>query len=145
MRKVETISSDPAQNRLLIAGEQEKVLKVYTLDGRFTGEVVGRDLFRYEPEGLVLYACGDSTGYWVGTDQDEERNTFHVLDRQTLQPLGSFAGASTANTDGIALTQRGFEPFPEGALYAVHDDGSVHALRWADVARALNLRRDCTE
>ena len=83
----------------------------------------------------------------TGSAQTRTRseNTFHVFDRQTLRPVGSFAGASTGNTDGIALTQRGFEPFPEGALYAVHDDGSVHALSWADVAEALGLRRDCAE
>ena len=114
------------------------------LDGRFTGEVFGTGLFPHEAEGLALYACADGDGYWVATDQDEERNTFHVFDRRSLDHLGSFTGPLTRNTDGVALTQEAFGPFPAGAFYAVHNDGSVAAFSWAGIARALELRQDCT-
>lgn len=61
----------------------------------------------------------------------------------TMEHLGTFTGAVTANTDGIALTQRAFGPFPAGALYAVHDDGNVAAFSWAASAEPLGLRTDC--
>lgn len=70
-------------------------------------------------------------------------NTFHVFDRPTLEHLGWFGGITVLNTDGIALTQHPFPGFPTGALFAVHDDGNVAALHWADIAGPLGLR-DCT-
>ncbi len=118
-------------------------IKVYSLDGRFTGEIIDSGLFPHQAEGIILYACGDTSGYWVTTDQGMAVNTFHVFDRQSLAHLGSFRGAQTLNTDGIALTQRGFADFPSGAFYAVHNDGNVAAFSWAAIADALGLRKDC--
>ena len=89
-----------------------------------------------------MYACPDG-GYWIATDQDEETNTFHVFDRETLGYLGSFTGATTRNTDGVALTQTPFGPFPAGAFYAVHNDGNIAAFSWTEIAAKLGLRTDC--
>lgn len=145
LRVVESIAADVPNGRLLIAEEQEGAsrIKVYDLEGKFTGQVIDDGLFPHQAEGIVLYACGESDGYWLATDQDLSVNTFHVLDRRTLAPLGSFRGAVTRNTDGIALTQHGFGDFPAGAFYAVHNDGNVAAFSWAAIANALELRTDC--
>ena len=145
LKVVESIAADVPNNRLLIAEELEtgSHIKVYTLDGRFTGKTIDSGLFPHQAEGIILYSCGDTSGYWVATDQDLTVNTFHVFDRQTLAHLGSFQGAATLNTDGIALTQRGFGDFPSGAFYAVHNDGNVAAFSWAAIADALKLRKDC--
>lgn len=145
LRKVETIGVDPAHDRVLIAEELEpdSHWKIYGLDGRFSGQVFGRGYFPHEAEGLALYACSDGGGYWVATDQDEEANTFHVFDRVTLEHLGAFSGATTRNTDGVALTQAGFGRFPAGAFYAVHNDGNLAAFSWAEIAEELGLRSDC--
>lgn len=145
LRKVETIGVDADNNRVVIAEELEpdSHWKVYGLDGRFSGQVFGRGYFPHEAEGLALYACPDGGGYWVGTDQDEETNTFHVFDRSTLEHLGAFSGGTTRNTDGVALTQAGFGPFPAGAFYAVHNDGNIAAFSWAEIAEELGLRSDC--
>jgi 3-phytase len=145
LRKVETIGVDPASDRVLIAEELEpdSHWKIYALDGTFSGQVFGRGYFPHEAEGLALYACGDGGGYWVATDQDEQTNTFHVFDRKTLEHLGAFTGVTTRNTDGVALTQAGFGPFPAGAFYAVHNDGNIAAFSWAEIAAALELRSDC--
>jgi 3-phytase len=145
LKVVESIAADAPNNRLLIAEELETAshIKVYTLDGKFTGQIVGESLFPHQAEGIILYACGDTSGYWVATDQDLATNTFHVFDRQTLSHLGSFQGEQTLNTDGIALTQRGFADFPSGAFYAVHNDGNVAAFSWVQIADALDLRKDC--
>jgi len=145
LRKVETIGVDAQNNRVVIAEELEpdSHWKIYGLDGRFSGQVFGRGYFPHEAEGLALYACPDGGGYWVGTDQDEETNTFHVFDRRTLEHLGAFSGGTTRNTDGVALTQAGFGPFTAGAFYAVHNDGNIAAFSWAEIAEELGLRSDC--
>lgn len=144
LRKVETIAVDPDNDRVVIAEELEpdSHWKIYAMDGRFSGEVFGRGYFPHEAEGLALYACPDG-GYWIATDQDEETNTFHVFDRETLGYLGSFTGATTRNTDGVALTQTPFGPFPAGAFYAVHNDGNIAAFSWTEIAAKLGLRTDC--
>jgi 3-phytase len=145
LKVVESIALDLPNQRLLIAEELEtgSHIKVYTPEGKFTGQIIGEGLFPHQAEGIILYACGDTAGYWVTTDQDLTVNTFHVFDRTTLRPVGSFRGDSTLNTDGIALTQRGFGNFPSGAFYAVHNDGNVAAFSWAAIADALGLRKDC--
>jgi 3-phytase len=142
---VETIGVDAANDRVMIAEELEpdSHWKIYALDGTFSGQVFGRGYFPHEAEGLALYACDDGGGYWVATDQDEQTNTFHVFDRRSLEHLGAFTGVTTRNTDGVALTQTGFGPFPAGAFYAVHNDGNIAAFSWAEIAAALELRSDC--
>lgn len=141
----ESILADPANDRLLIAEELEvdSHLKVYTLDGRFTGETVGRGLFPQQAEGIALYACGTDAGYWIATDQGPEVNTFHLFDRMSLRHVASFAAARTNTTDGIALTQRAFGPFPAGAFYMAHGDAAISALSWAEIAAATGVRGDC--
>lgn len=145
LRKVETIGVDAVHNRVVIAEELEpdSHWKIYGLDGRFSGQVFGHGYFPHEAEGLALYACPDGGGYWIATDQDEDTNTFHVFDRKTLEHQGAFTGATTRNTDGVALTQTGFGPFPAGAFYAVHNDGNIAAFSWAEIAEELGLRSDC--
>jgi 3-phytase len=145
LRKVETIGVDATNDRVVIAEELEpdSHWKLYRLDGTFSGQVFGRGYFPQEAEGLALYACPGGSGYWVATDQGMETNTFHVFDRQTLEHLGAFSGTTTRNTDGVALTQVGFDPFPAGAFYAIHNDGNIAAFSWARIAEELELRSDC--
>ncbi|MEI2720718.1 MAG: hypothetical protein V9E87_11350 [Gemmatimonadales bacterium] len=116
LRVVESIMADPANDQLLIAEELEGAsqLKRYTLAGRFTGDTVPRRFFPNQAEGIVLYACGDSAGYWVATDQGKVINTYHLFDRKTLAHVGAFGSPTIKNTDGIALTQRALPGFPAG-------------------------------
>jgi len=143
LRVVESIAVDTVHNRLLLAEEDARFndIKVYDLDGRFTGRIMGDGIFRYQPEGIVLYTLPDGEGWWITTDQDEGDNTFVIFDRRTLQHVASFKPAVIANTDGIALTQRAFGPFSAGALFAVHNDGGVGALDWQTIADSLGLGR----
>jgi 3-phytase len=145
LRVVESIWGDPASDRLMVAEEDPaggRVLKVYSFNGRFTGEIVGEGLFRVQPEGIALYQCGDG-GYWITTDQDQGRNVFHLFDRRTLEHAGAFQGAATLNTDGIWLAREPLPEFPAGALFAVHDDQAVAAFDWRDIATALDLAQNC--
>ncbi|MCG3017481.1 hypothetical protein KZ288_27485, partial [Escherichia coli] len=61
LRVVESIWGDPANDRLLIAEEDETYaseFKVYTLEGRFSGTTFGRDAFKAQAEGVMLRTCG---------------------------------------------------------------------------------------
>jgi 3-phytase len=143
LRVVESIQVDEAHGVLLIADELNFELELYNLEGEYLDRTVGAGLYRYgEPEGIALYRCG-SDGYWILTDQGEARSVFHVLDRQTFQHLGSFAGRITANTDGIWLDQGEVPGLGKGILLASHRDGGVAAFAWEDVGTALGLRTGC--
>jgi 3-phytase len=144
--KVESILSDRDYNRLLIAEEHEEHcnVKIYDLEGNFTGQIIPHKYFFYEPEGIVVWQCEqDSSGYYVMVDQGKIQNTFQVFDRKTLDYIGGFGGEITRNTDGVALTQKAFGNFTYGALYPVHNDGSLTAISWEDIANILNIRNNC--
>jgi 3-phytase len=147
IRIAESLWGDYVQNRLLLAEEDQSTgtrIKVYDMAGNYTGEDLGADLFKAQAEGIALYDCADGSGYWVATDQFKDRSLFHVFDRQSLEHRGSFAGATTANTDGIWLHQAPGKVFPDGVLYAVHDDQAVAAFDWRAIAAAIGVRASCS-
>ncbi len=147
LRVVESIWGDPANDRLMIAEEDETYaseFKVYTLAGDFTGNTFGRGMFKAQAEGVTLRTCGTG-GWWITTEQDKHRSIFHLFDRRTLAHVGAFHGDLVANTDGIWNSQQPSARFPQGALYAVHDDQGVVAFDWRDIARALSLPQDCAK
>lgn len=144
--KVESILIDKELERLLIADEysEQRNIKIYSLEGEFTGEIISSDYFDSEPEGIALFECKkDTTGYYITTDQDYKNNKFEVFDRKTFKHLGSFSGALTRNTDGVALTQKNYGNFDNGAFFPVHDDGSVTAISWTEIAESLGLKINC--
>jgi len=146
LTKVESLHYDPYHDRLLIADEAyaQRSIKIYNGAGQFTGEVIPDVFFSSEPEGIALYACDDGDGYWIIVDQHPSpENRFQIFDRRLLRHLGTVKGQITRNTDGIWLTQRPFGPFPDGALYPVHDDGSVTALDWGEIVSGLSLKQNC--
>jgi 3-phytase len=146
LHKVESILIDRVHNRLLIADEHEehRNVKIYNVEGNFTGQIIPHNYFFYEPEGIVVWGCeADSSGYYILVDQDKINNTFQVFNRKTLKYIGGFGGEITRNTDGIAITQKTFGNFKYGAFYPVHNDGSLTAIAWEDIAETLNLRNDC--
>lgn len=141
---VESIAADPRADRLLVADEAVGFhdIKVYTLDGRFTGQVLGHGLFQAEPEGIALVECG-AGGFWVTTDQQRARTVFYLLDRRTLELRGSFRGDVVANTDGIVTATAAVKGFPSGAVFAVDNDVRVAAFGWPAIADALGLPGQC--
>ncbi len=140
---VESIQVDPVHGNLLVADEHTLELELYDLEGEYRGITVGTGLYTHgDPEGIMLYSCGDS-GYWILTDQGDIRTVFHLLDRVSFQHLGSFAGELTANTDGIWLTQEAVPGLGDGALFALHDDGGISAFPWETVAAAFGLQAGC--
>lgn len=147
IRWIESVVGDPQSNRVMIPEEyiesEPGEIRVYDMQGRYTGADMGRGLFGGQPEGVALYACADGSGYWIATDQQLDSNRFHVFDRRSLQLLGTFHGDTVQFTDGVALHPVPTARFPAGVFYAVHHDQGVVAFDWRDIADALNLRPDC--
>lgn len=153
LRMVESIAGDPANDRLLIADEHPSAahdrrgstLREYTFSGHYTGHSLPPHSFSAEAEGVALWRCPDGGGYWIAVDQLLPLTVFHLFDRVTLEPRGSFSGRTTAHTDGIALHAAATARFPGGALFAVHDDKAVAAFDLRDVANALDLAPGCVQ
>ncbi len=151
LRIVESIAGDPAASRLMIAdesrsddsGHRGSTLREYTFDGRPTGRSMPQGSFAAEAEGVALWSCPGGDGYWIAVDQLAPLTTFHLFERDTLAPAGSFQGTATAYTDGIALDATASPRFPGGALYAVDNDVAVTAFDLRDVVAALGLDESC--
>jgi 3-phytase len=142
LRVVESVWGDEANNRLLVAEEDESYaneLKVYDLSGAYAGRVIGGDIFQAQAEGIMLRTCADGSGWWITTEQGKGGTVFHLFDRLTLAHTGAVAGTAVANTDGIWLHQAPSDTFPDGVLYAVHDDQGAVAIDWREIAQALAL------
>ncbi|MBW8850633.1 MAG: phytase [Xanthomonadales bacterium] len=145
LRVVESIAGDPAHDRLLIADESmpHSTLREYTFAGRATGRHIPGDTFAFEAEGVALWACGKTRGYWVAVDQLSDHTVFHLFDRRSLALVANFRGETTAATDGIALRTTPSERFPHGALFAMHADTSVAAFDLRGLVDALKLDAAC--
>ncbi|MBN2068164.1 MAG: hypothetical protein JW739_00845 [Opitutales bacterium] len=141
---VESIYADPQNDRLLIADESMDTpghnVKIYSMNGSFSGQTIGDGIYEGQAEGIALVpgAAADD-GYWVLTDQGKRNNYFHVFDRKTLAYVGSFRGETTLNTDGCWFDATPTSRFPNGAFYAVHNDGCVAAFSWHEIEEALGL------
>ncbi|MEP6907628.1 MAG: phytase [Pseudoxanthomonas sp.] len=143
LRMVESIAGDTANNRLLIADEDQRVgstLREYTLDGLYLAHSLPP--FDSDAEGIALWACDAGEGYWIAVDQLRP-TLFRLFDRTTLRPLKTFSGKVVANTDGEVLYAAGTPRFPAGALFALHDDRAVAAFDLRDIVRVLGLSKHC--
>lgn len=142
---VESIWGDPDNNRLLVADEHpdHRDIKIFDLGGRFTGQVLGVDLFVGEPEGITLIECAGGAGYWLVSDQHDSEQAFRLFDRQTLAPVGAFLSKDARMVDGLWFRPGRFGLFPAGALFSQHDNAAVIAFDWRAITAALSLRDDC--
>jgi 3-phytase len=139
--KVETIGFDPTRRLLIVAEEtfERMGLVVYTADGAFTGTVVGNGVFEAEPEGIAWWQR-EQASYWIATDQPSTHSIFHLFHQGDFTSAGAFRGRVTANTDGVAIANQAITGFPDGAFFAVHDDGAVAAFDLAAIAETVGLR-----
>jgi 3-phytase len=145
LRVVESLWGDAANNRLLVAEEDETYaneFKVYDLEGAFTGQTVGSEELGAQAEGIMLKSCANGGGWWITTAQGKDQTAFHLFDRNSLEHVGAVVGLTVANTDGIWLHDEPNPRFPGGVLYAVHDDQGMVALGWREIADTLGLA-DC--
>ncbi len=142
LRVVESIWGDADNNCLLIAEEDKSrtCVKVYNLQGDFSGVVFGRGLFKYQVEGIALYHTDADKKYWIVTDQSHTANRFHIF-TSAYDYTATFTGPNTSNTDGIWLSQQPFGPFNKGIFFAVNDDGNVSAFDWQNVLETTGLAK----
>lgn len=142
LRIVESIGFDPEYGRMLVVEEDETDthVKIYGIDGQYRDTTFGRGIHSAQTEGIALVECGASDGYWIATDQSEGDNVFHLYDRRTFAHLGGFRGKRVSNTDGIALTQRPFPGYPQGAFAAVDNDGGVVVFDLGEVLEPYGCR-----
>ncbi|MEW6509171.1 MAG: phytase [Bacteroidota bacterium] len=140
LRVVESIFGDPENKLLLIAEEDttQSSIKVYNLNGSYTGKNFGSGIFHGQVEGIALYDGSDGNGFWFITDQSYTKNTFYIFDRKTFELEGAFSGPNTKNTDGIWLTQTPFKNFPGGAFIAVNNDRNVSVFDLNEIMDILN-------
>jgi 3-phytase len=144
--RVESLAIDRPLGRLYIADELRLDVKVYSLEGEFTGLTFGGGRHYYEPEGVVLLSCGPEQkheGYVIAADQTQP-SRFLVYERQGLDYLGGFTGEPAIDiTDGIAFAAMDEGPGAGGMFYATHHDVQVVGYRWIDVAEVMGLAADC--
>lgn len=138
---VESIHADVENNLLLIAEEDttQSTIKVYDLEGNFTGNVMGDGLFDGQIEGIFLVKCDDKRGKWIITNQSKKNNRFLIFDRANFNYIGSFIGTNTTNTDGIWYTSTPIGKLSKGAFLAVNDDGNVSIFNWKTIEQLLHI------
>lgn len=142
LHTVESIYADPENNNLLIAEETEAYthIKIYDLEKGTYIKGIGKDLFKYQAEGIALYDCGNGKGFWFLTDQFTGDNTFHIFSRKDFEYITSFRSEHTKNTDGVWLTQNEFENHPKGSFIMVNNDGGIGAYDLNYLMNELNLK-----
>lgn len=138
--KVESIMADPLHGRLLVADEEAKLVRVYSLAGEYLDVSLGSGLIQGDAEGIALYEGANEEGYWILTDQGRRRNRFLLFGRTDLSYVGNFEISGVSNTDGIAVTADAVGSHKEGVLFVVNDDAGLSAISWVDLINRLSLR-----
>lgn len=148
--KAESIVVDDDLERVLLCDEDRSQhnVKVYGIDGKFTGRTFGDGIIVGDPEGIVIVnsTAGD---FILVTDQRSKITIWHAFDRKTYAFITSFTGEPRiANTDGICIYPETFGDHPAGALFAVNDDADIRAydlkaiINWVDHARSMQVDGD---
>ena len=127
-----------------ICDETAHAVKVYNLQGEFTGQAFGQDIIVGDAEGIdfVFHPSAPQGGWLLLSDQNSTITLMHVFSRDGQTHLGTFSGDPVlANTDGIRVEEGSYGPFREAAFYAVHDDSQVLGYSWKTVVDSLKLER----
>ena len=136
--RIESIHPDVEYERLLIADELEKNIKIFKLTENLEWKyerTIGNNIFSGEPEGITLIQTDEKNGIYITTDQSIENNKFHMWNREDLKYLGYFSNPEIQNTDGICITQNDYN---SGKFYAVHNDCAIACINIKDILAGLN-------
>jgi len=140
----ESIVIDPARKRIYLCDEDRDArnVKVYDVEGNFTGTTFGDGIINGDPEGIVIVSDDVAGDFILVTDQTRRITAWHAFDAESLKLITSFTGAPRiANTDGICIYQETIPGFNDGGLFAVHDDADVRAYDLADVKTLVRAPR----
>ena len=133
LERIESLCPDIKYNRLLVADEISKNIKIYNLQGEYI-ETIGDNIFIGEPEGMALVKTDPNNGIYITTDQLQNDNKFHLWNRQDLKYLGYFSNKNIQNTDGICVSQQDYNC---GSFYAVHNDCAIARINLKDILEGL--------
>jgi len=137
---VQYVLADPAHDQLFISDQANKDVKVYDLEGRFTGRALAGELIERKAIGLAVIEdeSAEAGGYLLIADAHKEYSRIHVFTRDGRRHLGRFTGDPIiARTEGIAVWPTETAPFGKAALFMLHDRSRVHAYSWAEVLEVL--------
>jgi 3-phytase len=106
----------------------------------------GRDGFRFDREGIAIYAKPDGTGYILCTDQTAGDSRYLIFRREGAPgnphdhgELVQVIRGGADSTDGIEVSSASLGPrFPEGLLVAMNSkDRNFLVYSWRDIAASL--------
>ncbi|KAL9657267.1 hypothetical protein ABK040_011487 [Willaertia magna] len=143
---VETVIIDEAYDRLLIADEEVKNIKIYNFTTHeFNGQLIGdgKDFqFIGEPEGFLIFSCQTKieesrkvkSGFYIFSEQLVEKTKFHIVRRDNLKYVTSFVGNTISKTDGVGIDEY------LDLFYAVHNDSIVGSFKLKEIVNNVILK-----
>ena len=108
--KLESILLDEESNRILIADENKKKVKIFTLAGILIDNI--ENIFQGDPEGIIK-----TDNNYIFTDQIEDGTYFHVFNKSNLKYSHTLHNNLIKNSDGLH--------YSDNYLYTIHDDCSL--------------------
>ena len=94
--------------------------------------------FSGDHEGIALWTQPGGKGYVLCTDQIAGDSIYHLYDRVSLKPVGTFRG-QVDETDGLDATSAALGPkFPNGIVVAMNSTGRNFAIwDWRRVGKVI--------
>jgi 3-phytase len=102
--------------------------------------VLGRDGYRGDREGLAIYASGpDGAGFLISSDQVENGTRLMIYPRDgSAQPLLAAVPTRADETDGLEVTSRSLPGFPNGMLVMMNSSPKNFLIfDWRAVASVI--------
>lgn len=143
-KEIESIAVDNELGYVYYSDEQAGVRKYYAEPGRGDAQlaIFGEQDFMADNEGISIYRTGDSTGYILVSDQED--NSFNVYRREGdpgaphLHTLLKKIPVSAINSDGSEVTNVPLGPrFPQGLFVAMSTDRTFHYYDWRQLEQLI--------
>lgn len=111
--KLESILLDDSNNRLLVADEKRKKIRIFSLNGILVKNI--ENIFEGSPEGIVK-----TDNSYIFTDKIKDMTYFHIFDLKTLEYQKTLINKLVKNSDGLYYLDK--------KLYTIDDNCSLVKL-----------------
>lgn len=91
---LESILVDDKNQRLLVANENKKKIKIFDYDGILINEIT--NIFEGDPGGIAM-----TNDNYIFTDQTDNKTYLHIYDKQNIKYQYSYNNSLLSNTDSI--------------------------------------------